>query len=231
MILKTKRYSQNRPEPIISKFHVRFEGIIEKLTFFVVGHCDCSREWWCGLCFYIFMEEHPLCQNTPAVYRPSQPAELLLYRLLSDYFHSFEQVYDVRFVREYGIYRPVISDVVRAYLKCGDLNIGIHSCTLYQLSLRVPAQAVTPKRLFSLVSYCGKTFSTHCYIASMSSVFRLSCGNTSSIIVSCFSDSVPVPQRAFEHSCEPFPSLRMASSVLYWLFRPQGNTVRLITNL
>lgn len=33
-------------------------------------------------------------------------------------------MYDERFTRHYGFYRPVISEVVRAYIKCGDLEQG-----------------------------------------------------------------------------------------------------------
>jgi len=47
-----------------------------------------------------------------------------LYHLLESHFDHFEQIYDERFDRDYGFYRPVISDVVRAYLKCGDLKQG-----------------------------------------------------------------------------------------------------------
>lgn len=64
------------------------------------------------------------CQNTTAVYHPHKPIDSPLYKLLQAHFDHFEQVYDERFVRDYGFYRPVISDVVRAYLKCGDLKEG-----------------------------------------------------------------------------------------------------------
>ncbi len=37
-------------------------------------------------------------------------------------WYYFEQVYDERFEKDYGFYRLVISEVVRAYLKCGDLK-------------------------------------------------------------------------------------------------------------
>jgi hypothetical protein len=64
------------------------------------------------------------CQNTTAVYHPRKPTDSPLYKLLQAHFDHFEQVYDEQFVRDYGFYRPVISDVVRAYLKCGDLKEG-----------------------------------------------------------------------------------------------------------
>jgi len=68
---------------------------------------------------------HPApCRNTTAVYHPRKPTDSPLYRLLLNHFDSFEQIYDERFSHDYGFYRPVISDVVRAYLKCGDLKQG-----------------------------------------------------------------------------------------------------------
>ncbi|MCF6188747.1 MAG: transposase zinc-binding domain-containing protein [Desulfobulbaceae bacterium] len=68
---------------------------------------------------------HPApCRNTTAVYHPRKPTDSPLYRLLLNHFDSFEQIYGERFSHDYGFYRPVISEVVRAYLKCGDLKQG-----------------------------------------------------------------------------------------------------------
>ncbi|HIP82492.1 MAG TPA: transposase [Desulfocapsa sulfexigens] len=64
------------------------------------------------------------CQNTTTVYHPRKPTDSPLYRLLLNHFDNFEQVCDQRFSHDYGFYRPVISEVVRAYLKCGDLKQG-----------------------------------------------------------------------------------------------------------
>ena len=44
--------------------------------------------------------------------------------MLQNHFERFEQAYDDRFERDYGFYRQVISDVVYAYLKYGDLKDG-----------------------------------------------------------------------------------------------------------
>ena len=63
-------------------------------------------------------------QNTTAVYHPRKPTDSPLYRLIKAHFDHFEQVFEKRFGRDYGFYRSVISDVVRAYLKCGDLKEG-----------------------------------------------------------------------------------------------------------
>jgi len=58
------------------------------------------------------------------VYHPRSPTASPLYKLLADYFDHFEVVYAERFNRSHGFFRPVISNVVRAYLKCGDLTQG-----------------------------------------------------------------------------------------------------------
>ncbi|MBU0483224.1 MAG: transposase zinc-binding domain-containing protein [Proteobacteria bacterium] len=63
-------------------------------------------------------------QNITGVYHPREPKTSPLWHLLNDHFETFEQDYDEKFVREYGFYRQVISDVVRGYLKCGDLTEG-----------------------------------------------------------------------------------------------------------
>jgi hypothetical protein len=63
-----------------------------------------------------------LCRNTTAVYHPRRPTSSPLYHLLLNHFDSFEQIYDGRFSHDHGFYRPVVSDVVRAYLQYGDLK-------------------------------------------------------------------------------------------------------------
>ena len=73
---------------------------------------------------YSLMGDTALCRNPAAVYHPRTPADSPLCRLLSNHFDHFERIYDERFAKEYGFYRPVISDVVRAYLKCRDLKQG-----------------------------------------------------------------------------------------------------------
>ncbi len=70
------------------------------------------------------MGELAPCQNVTAVYHPRNPTDSPLYHLLQNHFDHFEQIYDDKFEKNYGFYRQVISDVVRAYLKCGDLKEG-----------------------------------------------------------------------------------------------------------
>ena len=40
------------------------------------------------------------------------------------FFSKFEQLYPERYEKRYGFWRPVIGDVVRKFLRCGDLHFG-----------------------------------------------------------------------------------------------------------
>ena len=62
--------------------------------------------------------------RTAGVYHPRTPRSSPLWHLLDRHFESFKQNYDIEYIREYGFYRPVISDVVEDYLNCGDLQDG-----------------------------------------------------------------------------------------------------------
>jgi hypothetical protein len=47
---------------------------------------------------------------TPAgVYRPRRPRASPLYRLIEDHFQEFTTVYDERFSRRWGYWRPVVA--------------------------------------------------------------------------------------------------------------------------
>jgi hypothetical protein len=59
-----------------------------------------------------------------AVYEPRNPRASPLYALVEDYFEEFERVYDDRYQQQYGRWRPVIGEVMRKYLECGDLHRG-----------------------------------------------------------------------------------------------------------
>ncbi len=67
----------------------------------------------------------PRRTTTPAgVYRPRTPRASPLYRLIEDYFQEFTTVYDDRFARRWGYWRPVVAQVVEKYLACGILKHG-----------------------------------------------------------------------------------------------------------
>jgi hypothetical protein len=58
------------------------------------------------------------------VYRPRQPRAPPLWQVLERYFHEFERVYDDRYQKRYGFWRPVIRRTVEKFLACGDLHEG-----------------------------------------------------------------------------------------------------------
>ena len=58
------------------------------------------------------------------VYKPRRPQASPLFRLVSDHLHRLQTVYDERFAREYGPWRPVVGDVADKFLACGVLEHG-----------------------------------------------------------------------------------------------------------
>jgi hypothetical protein len=64
-------------------------------------------------------------ETAPAgIYQPRNPRATSLYALVEDYYEEFERVYDDRYQQQYGPWRPVIGEVMRKYLECGDLHRG-----------------------------------------------------------------------------------------------------------
>jgi hypothetical protein len=64
-------------------------------------------------------------ETAPApVYEQRDPRASSLYALVEDYYEEFERVYDGRYQQQYGRWRPVIGEVMRKYLECGDLHRG-----------------------------------------------------------------------------------------------------------
>lgn len=64
------------------------------------------------------------CSDAAQVYKPRNPRDSSLWQLLDEHFDEFEERYDNLFSKEYGFYRPVVSLIVRKFLKCGDLHQG-----------------------------------------------------------------------------------------------------------
>jgi len=58
------------------------------------------------------------------VYKPRRPQASPLFRLVSDHLHRLQTVYDERFAREYGPWRPVVAQVADKFLACGILEHG-----------------------------------------------------------------------------------------------------------
>ncbi|MBZ5500526.1 MAG: hypothetical protein LAP85_29385 [Acidobacteriia bacterium] len=62
-------------------------------------------------------------ERTPAaVYQPRNAKAGSLCALVEDYFEEFARVWDDRYRQQYGTWRPVIGEVMRKYLECGDLH-------------------------------------------------------------------------------------------------------------
>ena len=62
--------------------------------------------------------------NTQSVYHPRRHYDSPLWKLLNNHYENFERCYEERFEQKYGFFRPVIGEVVRNYLTCGDLKNG-----------------------------------------------------------------------------------------------------------
>lgn len=68
------------------------------------------------------------------VYKPRRPQASPLFRLVSDHLHRLQTVYDERFAREYGPWRPVVAQVAEKFLAYGIVDHGFarircHACT------------------------------------------------------------------------------------------------------
>jgi hypothetical protein len=57
-------------------------------------------------------------------YTPRRPQAAPRFRLVSDHPHRLQTVYDERFAREYGPWRPVVVQVADKFLACGVLEHG-----------------------------------------------------------------------------------------------------------
>ena len=58
------------------------------------------------------------------VYHPRDPKASDFYACVEDNFEELERIYDERYQKQHGFWRPVIHDVICKYLDCGDLHQG-----------------------------------------------------------------------------------------------------------
>jgi hypothetical protein len=58
------------------------------------------------------------------VYRPRHPQASPLNRLIEDHFREFTTIYDERFTRRWGFWRPVVGEVVEKFLARGIVKHG-----------------------------------------------------------------------------------------------------------
>ena len=84
------------------------------------------------------------------VYKPRRPQASPLFRLVSDHLHRLQTVYDERFAREYGPWRPVVGQVTDKFLACRVLDHGFarircDACTHeYQLAFSCKCRYFCP---------------------------------------------------------------------------------------
>ena len=62
--------------------------------------------------------------GTSPVYCPRKPQDSQYYQCVEDHFETLEQVYDERFAKQYGFFRPYVRQVIYRYLDCGILHNG-----------------------------------------------------------------------------------------------------------
>lgn len=62
--------------------------------------------------------------NISSVYCPRNPRDSAYYCCVEDHCERFEQVYEERFERQYGFFRPYVRQVIYRYLDCGILHNG-----------------------------------------------------------------------------------------------------------
>jgi len=65
-----------------------------------------------------------LSHQVETCYRPRQPRQSPLYRLVERYYPEFERTYDDHYEQRYGHWRTIIGEVARRFLRCGDLHFG-----------------------------------------------------------------------------------------------------------
>src|SRR5437867_3470812 len=59
-----------------------------------------------------------------AVYRPRDPGASDFYACVEDNCEELERVYDERYSKQHGCWRPIIRSVIEEFLDCGDLRHG-----------------------------------------------------------------------------------------------------------
>ena len=79
------------------------------------------------------------------VYKPRRPQASPMFRLVSDHLQRLQTVYDERFARECGPWRPVVAQVADKFLACGVLDHGF---------ARIRCDACTYEYLLALSCKC-----------------------------------------------------------------------------
>ena len=65
-----------------------------------------------------------LSPQVATIYRPRRPRQSPLYQVIERHLPEFERTYNDRYQRRYGAWQPIIGEVARKFLRCGDLHFG-----------------------------------------------------------------------------------------------------------
>lgn len=58
------------------------------------------------------------------VYKQRRPEQTAPYKIIKSHYDSFKEVYENKYQKQYGFFRPIIDEVVGRYKKCGILKHG-----------------------------------------------------------------------------------------------------------
>lgn len=61
---------------------------------------------------------------SPGVYHRREPHLSPLYQVVEDYYEAFERVYDEKYEKQHGFWRPIIRQKIYKFADCGDLRQG-----------------------------------------------------------------------------------------------------------
>ena len=75
------------------------------------------------------MVDNKSTQIKTGIYRPRDPRNTALYKLIEDYFEDFCDIYEQRYETKAGPLRAIVNEVIEKYLDCGLLHNGF--CRVY----------------------------------------------------------------------------------------------------
>jgi len=147
-----------------------------------------------------------MAHATPAargVYKPRSPQASPLFRLVQDHLHRLQTVYDERFAREYGPWRPVVAEVADKFLACGILEHGFarircddcahEYCSRSRARAGSSARAATPSASRSGPSGWTRRCSRPCRIGRWCSRSPSGSAPTACIVAACSARSPASP--------------------------------------
>ena len=65
------------------------------------------------------------------VYQPRNPRASDYFKCTKAHFEELEMLWDDRYQRRYGFWRPYVMDVINRYFDCGDLHCGFARVKCY----------------------------------------------------------------------------------------------------